>query len=581
MALRQTRLYYNTGFNAGNTPGNVSILNSANYIDLEAHWDYQDFFLSSLKLKATWDQVKNADYLKYGEGYYWITGVSMINTNTAELYLQLDALATLGGAETLTYKQGILKRAHPLIDSPFDNTLPEPISPQRSLYCTNDPQTVVEIDDTAVYDTFILSTLSLTNDISFDANGLIQINDDEILKAYTYLDNEDAKVTIPRTPAPAEGFTVNDNINVPYDMYKLTEDTRELLLANIAYLRSLGLEQAILGCYCIPHIYAKNIKLVERTGRVKEVENRIGDINKDVTGWDQESDGFRSRWTKSKTMYNTYVMQSLLSGEIKEYKTEDIIYDNKVTFKVAGDKLHGGKPYCWPRYYHSRDNATVYGANGISGIEWLELPLVFNGASGSRWLNNKWIMDRAESATNSYFQAAHTANNFFKTLSGEAESLDDTTKGRGGSGLNVTNMVGGFIDTTIESIKQPTILKYHQQKLEHDWAQSSIQTPGITTTSLPGLQTTIPNDFTYYHFMMSASDRQKFDKFFDLYGYAQDCTFDKQYITTDIKNLGYNYIEAQDVHIARTGRASQCGIAIKDLAEKQLCDGIRIWHRLA
>ena len=164
MALRTTRLYYDTGLGVGDVLYDNSILNSANYTDFESHWDFQELFLTSLKLKATWDQVANADYLRYGSAYYWITGISMINENNAELFLQLDPITTLHGMNNIHFidGEGIIKRAHPLADGDFDNLLPEPIGPQLPLNCET-----TEAGPSAAGDgwTILVSTLALNTPI--------------------------------------------------------------------------------------------------------------------------------------------------------------------------------------------------------------------------------------------------------------------------------------------------------------------------------------------------------------------------------------------------------------------------------
>ena len=123
MALTRTRLYYGTGFGVGDTPYYSSILDTASYRDFESHFDLQELFLTSIRLKATYDQVESADYLRFGSAYYWITGISMINVNTAELYLELDACATCHGIGNIDFVEGegIIERAHPLHDGDFEN----------------------------------------------------------------------------------------------------------------------------------------------------------------------------------------------------------------------------------------------------------------------------------------------------------------------------------------------------------------------------------------------------------------------------------------------------------------------------
>ena len=589
MGTRQTRLYYNTGFNAGNTPGYTSILNNANYLDLEQHWDYQDFFLASMKLKATWDQVKNADYLKYGDAYYWITGCTMINNNLAELSLQLDALASMGGAKSLSYTSGIIKRAHPLSDGEFQNTLAEPIAPQRALKLQGTATVGPKSCDSNI---FTLSTIAFAEGLQVNDKGNV-ISTKATATEYKVLGEEAGSVIIPDSPQGASGCQVGGTYISGINYYVSFDSSTGKKVGNqIAYLRSLGLEQAVIGNYAVPNFwsegkwsgYASINSVPPRATRI----NSISSTQVSATPYRPYS----SRWKKSIEMNNSYTVMSRLTGETRTYKTQDIIGGgSRPEFSMCADINIHGKPYIWPSYYRGANTSGYIGSNGVSGMQWLDIPVVATGASGSVWIGNNYVRNSAELARDTVELGYNSVKSVLGSVTGSAGKTSwskDTVNEYGiaipqsgtSPSLGSTGMLGGVIDATAGLAFGGSKLQYAADKLDTDFAQATqFVTPSVNGALADGLQTSIPNGFYIYHFMMDSRDVEKFDDFFTKYGYAQDCKFDKAYMT-DHWGLGYVYLQTSDIHIARSGMAANVGVGVKNLAEEQLNGGIRIWDRL-
>ena len=580
MAQKQTRLYYNTGFNVGNTPGTLSVLNSASYTDFESHWDYQDYFLQSLKLKATWDQVKNADYLKFGNAYYWVIGISMINENNAELYLQLDALATLGGCRNLNYTSGILKRAHPKTDNPFENTLAEPIGPQEHLY--SDGGTVIGPDSVAGH-MIILSTLSLEQSIMQDPDtGAIVPTDSEIAVAtkYSTIGSDIGEVVVPASPKPATGCRVGLT-NQAIDYYYADSDTKVSLLSNqIAYLRSLGLEQAVVGAYLLPDAYKGTASGSGITGKMSTLNTAITVNTESAQVWDR---GTGRHWNKSMYMNNIYVLVSRLTGEVKTYDAKDVVQQGASSprFVIGCDPNINGKPYAWPEYFDNAAQTGNFGANGVSGMEWLNIPIVVGGASGSLWIRNDYVRNTAEIATQTVQMGYNNIKNVVKGIGEIANASSSYNKAGDMTGSAYDNGgvsgLGTITNAAVNTAFSAKKLMYAAEKLDTDFAQANIQVPGVSGNNVTGLQTSIPNNFICYHYTMSNDDIAKVDAFFDRYGYAQNRVFDKSYMDLNPNGQGFCYIQTEDIHISRNAGA---GIAIRNLAEQQLNGGVRIWHQL-
>lgn len=585
MAQKQTRLYYNTGFNVGNTPGYTSILNGASYTDFESHWDYQDYFLTSLKLKATWDQVKNADYLKFGSAYYWITGVSMINENNAELFLELDALASLNGIRSINFVEGegVITRAHPLNDAEFSNLLPEPIGKQGHLDCPG-PQVFGPNNEGHTPGIIYMSTLGLTNEIQVDANGIITpVN--ATATVYEAIGQQVGEVVVPNTPKSATGCRIG-LIQSPIDYYLTYDDHgAEDINNQIAYLRSLGLEQSVVGCYTVPYGYLKNGYHFENASKHKldQISNTYAGES-DFTAYDYKRwDSSNFHWNKTQLIDNYYCLVSRLTGELKNYKCYDIANytTGEIIFRIGVDRNVNGKPYCWPIYYDGASLASLIGANGISGMEWLNIPVVVGGASGSLWVKNDYIRNTAELGTIGALGVLGQGMDLASSANagvGEKVTPSQTPSPIAESELEPYSEPRGYgLKAGLGIIQSSAKLMYSAGKLDTDFARDTgFAVPGVTGNNLTGLQTSVENDFILYHYTLTKQDYERIDKFFDNFGYTQNCVFDSSYCDLNPNGQGFCYLKATGVKISRNIGS----IALRSKAEQAIQNGIRIWHQL-
>ena len=136
--------YSNTGFNAVNIPSSPSVLKSLTSKTFPAIQVLQNLDLSTIRIKATWGQAKNLDYIElltsdteFEVGtYYIVTNVSMQATDVAELSVVCDYWNTAGGAPVLTPLDGITNRVHVSNDQAGINWLP---SNDKGIYVNEDP----------------------------------------------------------------------------------------------------------------------------------------------------------------------------------------------------------------------------------------------------------------------------------------------------------------------------------------------------------------------------------------------------------------------------------------------------------
>lgn len=585
MAAKTTRLYFNTGFNVSNVPDRPSLLNSCQYTDLVGHWDYQDYFLTSLRVAATWDNVKNADYLKYGNGYYFVTGVEMINENTAKISLQLDALTTMGGPLALEYEGGLTERGwRSGVDYWTNNHTIEGISPVA-------PIEIEKLEtigaDTTKSQTIVLSTLALSTQLNSDGTP---VNASATEYKVPIVGSTIGSVIVPNSPVGARSTVISQgnqatSTDTGIGYYEYTQNVKD----QIAYLRSLGLEQAICGCYTVPETYLHTDN-VDTTGHIGNIYVKNGtavDITNSAHGNYHRDPSSLSHLKKSYQMYTKYYAVSNITGEIKEYDPHDMISSGSVQigFNWIADGNIKGMPLLYPTYYRGIHNQLSNGSllDALPGASWLELPITISGASGSLWTKNDYVRNQHEIGLDTIKHGYDSITGVLKKITvgslGEGyvqEYEGQMTKDMPSYNTYGQNIGSGFIGSVVDTVYNSAKLTYKADKMDADFAKSQIAVPSISGSSAYGLQLSLPNNWTIYRSYLSNLDLTRFDQYFNTYGYTLNEVFDKAIMNN---RTDQNYVKVTDVHIKPTS-ASDYGIGIKQSAEAQLNNGVRIWHRL-
>lgn len=560
MIINKPTLYFNTGFNVCNIPDSPALIYKCDSITFDDHIALQDYFISSFKLKATWDQVKNADYMHFGNAWYFVKP-RMINENCAEIFCQLDALTTMGGPLALTYVGGAIARAHALSDGVGENTCEDAVGPSSILRAVNYTATPT-IGSGAIK--VIASTVKL-NDIS--ANLLDPTNKKDALvfsgEITKGTDTEEYIVAIPKGPAPAEPTTIHclggTTKTVGYGLYDADNST---VKTNLEYIRSLGLSDCILFSYEIPEGMATYTP--GTNGHIASLNGANDFIEKVSLSYSSDfGSGIHNR--KTYLTANKFAIRSALSGDLKEFEAKEIMTSGgAITFEVATDPQMGGTSYCAPGVYFGSDNLALKVGNSAKGLPWKEIPIAFNGASGSMLAKNNLKMSLGD-LQRSYTNGEITKHGIEGILANAAGLI--RTPGQ----LDNPNLISK------EQYANMNPFQYEKTKEIAQFKQSQIVSPDLSTSPALGLQNFLANNFNIIHLIPTTSDQQKIDKFYTMFGYAQpNIAFDKAYLSG---RQYFNYIETSGVHIARSS-ASNYGIAIKNAAEDQLNAGVRIWHVL-
>lgn len=573
MITAKPKLYYNTGLRVGHIPDYASKLDTwqINSREFDDHVGLQDFFLTSFRLKATWDEVKNADYMKYGDAYYWITPI-MINENCAEIHCVLDAITSMGGPLALDYTEtGTLTRAHPLSRVDMTNTLEEPIKPSGILKVTIHP---ISFTGSGTDDiTLIASTVKLD-----DPNVSLSPTATRDALVFSGTSGSDTyTVCIPKAPEAADSTilgTLGESVNtVGYGLYDASNAT---VKTNLEYLRSLGLSDAVLFSYTIP----KTAAAIGKGTNGHIISLMSGTSGETYSPWNSAAaiTVGSSVGTYTVRMYKTFftdrtiTIRGRLSGDIKQFKAYELISlsdtnpQSTISFVYAVDPQYQGTTYCAPAYWYGNTDSLSRLAQAAKGLPWKETPISIGGATGSQWAWNQRATQLTETGTLGI-------NSMDDLAALGVQGVSRNLEGLGGSALQLYDIIRGKEPRNISVADDP--IKYRQSKANAAYAQALVQAPQLTTSPAFGLQVYLDNTFDIIELSPNENDIQRIDSYYQHYGYAQpNIVFDKSYMSS---MPSWNYIEGHGITIAPTS-AANFGISIKEAAEAQLNGGCTIWH---
>ncbi len=541
--LYTIRLYYNTGFNRINRPSGPSTLMSADYVDYPSNYLWQDQILAKTRIKATWPQVRDADYCKIGPCYYIITGRSMLSGQTAELSLEIDPIITIGGVGTFSFISGWTERAHvaAVNDLLFSNTLNEPFVPTRPL----ELDALERIGPSHTTDKYIIeSTVKLT-ELEYIAR-VYQTEAEALLSG---------EITIPEIPvAPARcvfrmGFPDNTQRIMILPAASVYDYEAAGIPDGVNSVRSLGIDGAIVDAYQLPAEYVTVFEKQSDGATYLLLANSSGNSTPS-TNLAFRYGNYVPRNNKVYDLFNNYYLLSSCSGNRGEYSAHDIFNNSDVpSFSVYADLAPTGRPYIQPLIFHGSQTGPFQEA--IAGEEWYRLPLSFTGRRGSAI--NEAMYQRSE-------RIRQVDNAFY---------LGETIGGVLGSAL--TGDIGGAITETIGGVKGTVMRGFEETgaAIEHQTKQNIVE-PEIRFPQNYGAQAYLGNTFYIYRTRLSDSDMEKADDFFTQFGYAQD----KKAEASDLTNRSrFNYIKTRDAAIY-----SDESLTMRQLAADTLNSGVRLWH---
>lgn len=580
------RLYKSTGFNTIDIPDSPALLEQYNYIDVDPVDILQDGFLSSVTVRAKWNDIKDCDYAKVGDYYYSIpAGIYMTSTDVAVIPLVIDYICSIGGIANINILSGLSDR---LSGDVNDDGYDPYISPRLPLLMESEwvePSDVVGEEVTYI-------------ESSIDLYAMGDSNSDV---AVTYTDGTTThEVTVPKT-TPCETQTIyhmrevlsgnfidNDIASTQLFAIRSTDTPeKQQLLAGIEKARSLGVEGAITNKVKIPYKYvaptydATGVVVTHMTGAsgtipttvlVKNYSNDV--VNTEIMHTDVSSYNIMSGTGE------TLSVAPLLINEASDTAPSSLYY--KVDPHTDGRIYYG-----FFKYMSGNPTEEELWRNMIGGFQWQQIPLVFNQVSGSA-INQKMFSLSLRSTNTSINQnienralEAELNKQAYDITEGTAvaESVaSGLTLNVGGATGALGKSIGGWLDY-VNDEKTSALRARHVHDQLRNQRSAEATAYGLKQYSciVPGVSfpynTNMVRDFLgngcfVYRYKMRQADLTRLDRIITAFGHS----ITKEMENADLHKCQYfDYVSAS-VTIYGNSRWLNEGIAL------QLNSGVRIWH---
>lgn len=579
-------LFKNTGFNAVNIPDSPALLNTVGSpLSVPALEIVQDRWLDSIKVHATYSQVMDVDYAKVGDFFYMVEGMHMLNGDTAELYLLPDFITSAGGVGNLTFIDGLTERVHVTNDTygkyPEYDELMAPAEPLEIVGELYGPAIGSECN-------FVEATYDLYKAGEKDQNGNFVYD-----TGMTYTDTTTGDmVTAPCNP-PLTSVT-----NFKLKTYSGTQATHDNQTAVFDYNsqqvkdgiqrgRDLGTEGGIIAQWRVPRLYLD----INDTMKQNYMYTDIAGCDPSYGTLPAIAAPFEYAQVKNlKVMYSPITKFGLMTmaGDKAEFAPADIYQSGAVQpdVIVCSDPRPDGKPYFRYKNYLGDNGANFY-KNCIAGVIWENLPLVYQGKSGTAITRLQFEADRKEawgqfkggaigSIAGSAVSGAMRGASILGVGGAAAGSAIPGAGTLAGAGIGAAiGAVGGAAVAGIGAISDYLDYKRRGQAELQKFVTSNLVTaPEIQIPYTPEyLRDTYGNDVFAYRYKYSQNDIARIDKILTMYGYKHIKAIEQ----TDFTNRqDFNYIEARGVQV--TGNANKLPRWWCEGIAAQLEGGTRIWH---
>lgn len=629
--LYNVTLYYYTKFGKGNLPDSPARLAPFESKTFSAVYLRQDYGTVSLKLDATWEDVRGADYAKMdsadGTLFYALTvPPAMLSDHTAQIDLTLDPLCSVGGIDGLTVDTGWASRAHTDDDQLFGNVVPEPWGPSNPLVIRQNDTMHEDTEADSVRHTIVIATCDLREASEYQAVVIKAASD-------TTEGDEFAAITIPVTPtvkAAGQGDIVTTTLGMPagpgsaVNYYHYTLPGMWAFLGDaqnisdgMQAVHNLGLDTAIIAAYTVP---ANDVG----------VGTTVNGLIADLTGFsnpespDQPYVYGNVKNKKAIAIYNTYTVTSIASGDTNEFDARDIYHDGdtKPKWAIYSDPAPSGTTYCAPLYFE-RTLTKIY-EQAVAGMAWLSAGITFAGASGGSLgilnasrrntyaLQNLGLEQQAidNARTQNYMQLGAQALDFgisaltglaafeylapFKgavnsqrqAISSQPEMARRTamlSEAQDNVGLLQSANPSGLLGGVTSAISNSMNLNLQQERawtgayqtlgdnIFSSHVAAKVAAPTLAFPVSVNAASYVGNAFTVIHATLSDNDLQRFDDFLSAFGYAVD----ERFRASQLNNRqSHNYIKTVGAQVSKPGYPRW----LLDMVGALFDEGCRIWH---
>lgn len=589
------KLYNSSGFSKENIPDRPSLLDDLEIIEVPSLNILQDRFLSEITLKVEYETIKNCDYCKIGNTYYFIDNILSTSRDVCKIFIKMDYLTSVGGVINLDFIDGITERHH-IGD----------VTEDFGKYTEDDPLlSCIEPLQITGYSTFIPDEKG--NTYIESTVDLVAMGDET--NAVTYTDNQTGKqITVPSTKTPTHSTkygirkssdaTANDIlfpeiigkcsfIAATWNLIDETLQENELVKSGVKRCRDLGIESSILAQYTVPAVFSGGISGSTLEPDITELYGKFGDTEFTPTA------GFNFEYADVKNkrvLYGLSNQYEILcpNGNSGLYKPEDLYYKNLEEeyphIWLFADVRAEGSPYYRFKYLNKKGvedgkNCDSILNGCIKGSQWTAVPLTFSQKSGNSLdlynftseLNAFGVNRAQQNIGNDISLFSSGLNLITSPLSiGQGNQQTGTNELNNLSGI--TGSIGNFVQTTTNSEFTPYLQENTLQKMYTNFGYSQnvvvpqVMFPFQTET----LRDILKNGFITFRYRPSDTDLTRQDKLLTMYGYRHTTIFEKSFLTN---RINFNYIKCYNLSIK-----SAIPQWLKEGCLAQLEGGVRIWH---
>lgn len=584
-----------TGFSMINTPANASVLsNSATaVVDLGIINCLSLIGKKSgvIRVKA-FANIATCDYLRiiFSDNpiasYWLVTNYEYLSGDTLSLSLVLDGFLTCGGTTGITSISGYVNR-HTVTDDTYGkyNQSDDMLVPSQNLVFRSIDK-FGENSESEEYYNIVLSTINLLELGARDAEDM----------GLTYGDIASGEgVTVPQIPQIPDSwktkvFYGNYEYEIPgafcfdLDGKATGSSTSYPIREGIARARSLGVEGGIIAIYALPKskftctIPKTTITIGTISVTLKALITEIKPAQ-DATLQHTTSINFNYASVNNKRAlygdYHTVQVASMASGEVAEYDIDDLYsptaQNTGVVIDEVGDGRAHGKPYFFPHYFKDKVQAVNAMFSAIAGLEWQNVPIVFQYSSGEGIQRNRYFANTKIDATNMIESQANAwANQIVRSGVDMAKSAP-TIVGGVNAGLNAGIAMGELYNQQMLDTNQ--FIRARELEKKDLMIKTRVVAPQISFPVSESVRDFVGNGVVVAFITPTNTDIARFDRILTQFGYKDAGTA----LTLSDLTAGcyFSYIEATGVQIQTSVGVDK---TIKEAAEEQMAS-IRIWKQ--
>lgn len=578
------RLYLNSGFNSTNIPDSPSLLNDCSWLDVPA-LDVMTELLSSVRVKATRSQVREADYCRISDGtnswYYSIDGISSqsLATDVQELYLIPDYILSAGGVSSLNIIDGVTQRV-----CVSDDTF--------GAYKEEDPFLTPAETPIVIYDSLNPTDYSSSNyDLVETTIDLIETATDDSAVVYTAKDENGTslgEVTVPQTVSISSttSYKIGDKDSSDF----LAAPDIGTLVYN--YLNSDVKEGVKRARGIVENPISKHVTIPGAFISVSSADNSDAEISTIWSKWwSLPPNNVGLDWTyatvkNNRVLYGSYNKYGIITAAANkvEYNPESI-YNSETShplIDITSDPHLDGRPF-----YNFE---TIEGVNrfmtryffvgAAAGAQWANVPTIYTEKAGNALdtMNFNYDMENRAAAysANQRSTAMNLANSVIPLASTAGTAAFDTAIGMQNVSLN--NPLG-FV-TGIASL--PNNFKNavaNQGIYTNNTLREAAQYLASTGAFMPEIAIPYNSSFLrdfygngciIYRYRYTDNDIARLDKILTMYGYKHTKRLTKSDFTC---RTHFNFVQSS---ISVTGLPKW----MADGVSAQLSGGVRVWHEL-